>query len=187
MHTGGLRFDLDVAKASWIADRLTGPVGSVTGTVPAGFAAYARICHPIPDRSGGWVSWPEVAAATGRTAHPLMQWHALVGSSDPFNFTGSLWPTGAPARGNLPVHTLRVLCDVVTRHTDRADDCAFCVWDGYGALPGAGLRVTATRVVDSRPRAEVLPPTIDPMVLAGPRVRLPGRDYLLPPRTRPVP
>jgi hypothetical protein len=30
-----------------------------------------------------------------------MQWHTIVGSPDPLNFTGSLWPGEAPERGNL--------------------------------------------------------------------------------------
>lgn len=179
VNTGGLQFSQDVAIASWVADRLTGPMGSVTGTVPAGFAAYARLCHPVPDSSGGRVSWRAVAAATGRTAHPLMQWHGLVGSPDPFNFSGSLWPAGAPTRGNLPVHALRVLCDVLARHTGRPDDCAFCLWVGYGALHGAVVRLTATPESGARPRAEKVPPPVAPQVLAGPQVHLPSRDYLL--------
>jgi hypothetical protein len=86
-----LRPALDTSPAGWIAPRLTGEVHTVTGNVPNGYAAYARICHPAPDDGDGWASWPEVAAETGRRAHPTMQWHAVVGSPDPDNTEGSLW------------------------------------------------------------------------------------------------
>jgi hypothetical protein len=62
----------------WIAPRLQGEFGAVTLAVPNGYAAYARICHPAIDRDGRSASWPEVARATGRTPHALMQWHARV-------------------------------------------------------------------------------------------------------------
>src|SRR5215203_4036166 len=91
----------DVSAGGWIASRLEGRFGAVTQAIPAGFAAYARICHPATDRAGRLTTWPEVARQTGRQAHPLMQWHALVGSADPLNMKGSLWPGGDPRRGNL--------------------------------------------------------------------------------------
>jgi hypothetical protein len=40
-----LRPALDTSPAGWIAPRLTGEVHRVTGNVPNGYAAYARICH----------------------------------------------------------------------------------------------------------------------------------------------
>ena len=43
----------DVSPAEWIAPRLTGGFGAVTRTVPCGYPAYARICHPAGARDGG--------------------------------------------------------------------------------------------------------------------------------------
>jgi len=91
----------DVSPAAWIGTRLTGAIGTVTGTVPAGFDAYVRICHPAWDGDGHWASWSRVAEATGRRAHALMQWHAVVGSPDHDNMEGSLWPGDDPERGNV--------------------------------------------------------------------------------------
>ncbi len=88
-----------MTAAAWIGPRLTGAIGTVTGTVPAGFDAYVRICHPAGDGDGHWVPWSRVAETTGRRAHPLMQWHAVVGSPDYDNMEGSLWPGDDPDRG----------------------------------------------------------------------------------------
>ncbi len=77
-----LRVSQDLAVADWIAPRLGGPFGAVSRTVPAGFAAYARICHPPGDPAGELTTWARVAAATGRRAHALMQWHALAGAPE---------------------------------------------------------------------------------------------------------
>jgi hypothetical protein len=81
-------------------------LGAVSRTVPDGFEAYVRICRPACDVNDNPVTWSEVAAVTGRRAHPLMQWHALVGASDPSNVTGSLWPGSSPERGNLAADIL---------------------------------------------------------------------------------
>lgn len=51
------------------------PVGAV---VPAGFEAYARMfpaAYSLPNSERS--TWSEVAASTGRVAHPLMEWHLI--------------------------------------------------------------------------------------------------------------
>ena len=152
MSFGDLRLNEDVSPAAWIAPTLSGGFGAVTRTVPAGYAAYVRICHPVRDAGGRAVRWADVAQATGGTAHPRMQWHALVGSTDPLNFTGARWPGTNPARGNLAPDALAALCEALAPHTATADECWFCLWDGYG-WPNVALDAQA--------------------------VELPGRRYLL--------
>jgi len=115
-----LRVCADVSAAAWIAPRLAGAFGAVTRTVPNGFQAYVRICHPVPDANDGDTRWSHVAEVTGRQPHALMQWHALVGSSDPFNFEGSLWPYGSPDDGNLAPEVLGPLCELLAGHTHHA-------------------------------------------------------------------
>lgn len=148
----------DVSSAQWIAPRLTGEFGAVTLTVPAGYPAYIRICHPALRRgSDELADWSEVARETGRQTHPAMQWHALVGSPDYSNMSGSLWTGSNPERGNLVPEKLEILCDVLGQHTATPDRCFFCVWDGWGGI----------REIFSRED------------LRKPRVRLPHREYLL--------
>lgn len=174
MQTGGLTFTDAVSLASWIAPRLTASLGSVASVVPYGYPAYARICHPVPDGLGGWNSWSEVAAAKGTTAHALMQWHAVLGSSEQPGSRGAVWP-GEPTTGNLATHTLHALCAILAAHTATPGDCMFCLWDGYGALHGSA----SVAIVRSDGEEVHVPPGVDRTVLDGARVRLPGRDYLL--------
>jgi hypothetical protein len=151
----------DVSPAAWIGPRLGGEFGALGRTVPRGYAAYARICHPTADRGGQPATWSEVAAATGRRAHRLMQWHALVGSSDPLNITGSIWPGPNPQRGNLEPDVLIALCELLGVHTATPQDCCFCLWDGYGWF-------------DREPA-----PVFTAEEWGRPRVELPHRSYLL--------
>jgi hypothetical protein len=137
---GHLRVTDDASPGEWIAPRLGGGFGAVTRTVPTGYAAYARICHPASHSNDDTASWPEVAEATGRIAHPLMQWHALVGSSDPFNFRGSLWPGGDPSRGDLAPESLEVLCEILATQMADADDCYVGFWVGWAWVHGGGSR-----------------------------------------------
>ncbi len=122
----------DVSAGAWMAPRLRGEFGAVTLTVPSGYERYARVCHPATDECGAPVSWLEVAARTGRNAHPTMQWHALVGSSDHLNFRGSLWPGTPPRRGDLAPAALAALCAILAEHTATGNDCLFALWAGYG-------------------------------------------------------
>jgi hypothetical protein len=183
---GDLRTREDALPGGWIASRLGGEFGAVTRAVPAGFEAYARICHPASDRDGRSVSWSEVADVTDRTAHPLMQWHALVGSPDPFNFKGSVWPGGDPDTGNLAPAVLETLCGLLGEHTTAAADCFFGVWEGWGWVELGSIRLSAS----SARRAGVKRiPIVDPggggepafstQELSRPRLELPGRDYVL--------
>jgi hypothetical protein len=141
-------------------------------------AAYVRICHPAGDETGRVVRWAEVARTTGGTAHPLMQWHALVGSPDPLNITDSRWPGTNPRRGNLAAEPLAVLCGVLAAYTVTADNCCFCLGEGYGWIDRARSTLTA-----SRSGAGAIPAPRDPPFTASelqrPRVALPGRRYLL--------
>jgi hypothetical protein len=82
-----LRPSDDASPADWLAPRLTGAIGTVTGTVPAGYVAYARILHPSA-RDDRWFTWAEVAKTTGRQPHALMQSH--LPQRDYLLFEGSL-------------------------------------------------------------------------------------------------
>jgi hypothetical protein len=184
MQAGDLRISTDASAGEWIAPRLGGEFGAVTLAVPSGYEAYARICHPAGDREGRPVSWSQVAQVTGRVAHPLMQWHALVGSPDSLNFTGSLWPGCDPTRGDLAPQPLQALCKLLTRHTADAERCFFAVWIGWGWVHGGEATETIVLVsadCQSRPapvRVERAP-AFTAQELSRPRLALPGREYVL--------
>jgi hypothetical protein len=160
LSSKGLRACSDVSPAAWIASRLGGAFGAVTRTVPRGYSAYARICHPPGDVSGALTTWSHVAQATGRRAHPLMQWHALSASGDASNTSPSRWPGASPRIGHLIPEVLGPLCDLLAGHTGTRDDCYFGLWEGWGSN-------------------EPIPPPRQAEPLGPVLVRLPGREYLL--------
>jgi hypothetical protein len=174
-----LRLSGDVAAAAWIAPRLGGDFGAVTRTVPDGFEAYVRICHPVAGADGRPLSWVDVAAVTGAQAHPLMQWHALVGARDTRNAAGTVWSGSDPQCGNLETEALVALCALLGEQTATAAECCFCLWDGYGWIDGPQTVVLASTAATGRreppPRAAVF----SAEELSRPRVELPQRRYLL--------
>lgn len=166
----------DVSPADWIAPRLGGRFGAVGLTVPRGYPAYARICHPAKNKTGEPVSWSEVAEATGRRPHALMQWHGIVGSPDSLNMKNSLWDGANPCRGSLPPLSLSVLCDRLAQG-QHEPDCYFCLWEGYGGLETYGWLegdVTSDSKMTAQDRHIF---TSDE--LSRPRLHLPHRDYVV--------
>jgi hypothetical protein len=170
--TEQLRLADDASAGAWIAPKLGGEFGAVTLQVPSGYAAYARICHPARDEKGTPVSWSDVAAATGRQAHPLMQWHALVGSADPFNFAGSLWRGDAPERGDLAPAPFAALCDLLAAHTRSPTECVFGIWEGWAWVHGGSVRMSATG-------SEAVPGAFTEQERDQAGLVLPGRKYVL--------
>ncbi|WP_405085248.1 hypothetical protein [Microbispora sp. NBC_01389] len=172
MWTDRVRLLDDVAPADWIAGRLTGPGGTVFGTVPSGYAAYARVLHPADSESGEPVTWARVAEVTGRRVHPAARWHTLIDAAGPYGSCSELWPHGGPEVGNLPLAQLRALCEALSAHTTTPGDCFFALWEGWGHLNGGRSLLTPEG-------GEPVPPLLSPQEWASPRLRLPGRDYLL--------
>ena len=159
------RYSADVSPAAWLRPRLAG-WGTVTSVVPAGYPAYARVLHPVDDD----VRWAEVAARTGRRVHPLVQWHRLVGAAESINATDA--DGNSPRTGELEPVSLAAVLRVLRRHTGTPGECWFCLWEGWGWLPGS----PSVALLGSR---EPVPAAFPPDVLDGPRVQLPGRDHLL--------
>ena len=125
MLSDDLKVTDGASAGAWIRPRLGGEFGAITLQVPKGYEAYARVFHPARDAERCTARWAEVADALGRTAHREMQWHALVGSSDSFNFTDSKWAGGDPSRGRMDIPTLDGLCEVLAAHMANAVDCFF--------------------------------------------------------------
>ena len=177
-----------VTAAGWIRPRLAGGLGQVADTIPTGFEAYARILHPIEGAREESLRWADVAAVTGRTIHPEVQWHTLIGAPDPWSPASDLWDEGEPAQGSLALPQLLALCEVLARHTSTPDDCYFALWEGWGQLhAGARARLTLEgkrryrlpRFLRRPVRGTPIPPVITATELQAPRVHLPARDHLL--------
>lgn len=145
----------------------------MTGVVPNGYEAYVRVLHPVGFEGDRVLRWRDVAQVTGRQVHPLVQWWRLIGASESWNPSSTLWDGDDPATGALHQPDGQVLADLLTRHTTTPDDAYFALWEGSGhfndangVMFGAGHLTTAGSDVVAR-------------LVAGPRLRHPGRDYLL--------
>lgn len=182
MWTDRARVLHDTSAGDWIAPRLD-DWARVTGFVPAGFDAYARILHraqaPAPDGGAGaarHARWSEVAALTGRDLHPLVLWHRLIGAVDPWNPESDQWPGGGPAWGDLDLEQLDALTRLLAGHTGTPEHCLFALWEGWSLLNGSGVAVTVgPEGKSTRPLARAF--TDDEW--AAPRLALPDRTYLL--------
>jgi hypothetical protein len=168
----------DVSAADWIAPRLGAFGSGVGGIIPAGFEAYARVLHPA-DSADEHARWSSVAATTGKVAHALMQFHALVGVG-PYDYDVDTaeWTGTVPDQGDLEPESLAALLEVLARHMP-AQRCWFAVWEGHGWLPGGSRsRVTFVATSDG-----TLPPAATKRHFAAvdydARVELPQRNYLL--------
>jgi hypothetical protein len=137
VELGGLPVEADVSRGVWISSgRRRGEPGTVGALVPAVFEAYARVLHPAVRYVGDddvEVSWAEVAAHNGTTAHPLMQWASITGSWD-FVSADSQSPVwdAAPSEGHLTVLVAARLAGVLARHTGTPAECFLGRWDGFG-------------------------------------------------------
>jgi hypothetical protein len=147
----------DLTAADWLADRLVGwptpeqtiLVGSV---VPTGFEAYARVLHPPHDTSDRPIQWADVAASTGRMVHPEMDWERIIVPRRGFEGRDPVW-AHAPLDGYLDPLQCAELATALAPFTDTPQACWFCYWAGFGDIPER--------------------------LWECPRVRLPGREYLL--------
>lgn len=174
MNDHELHPSTDVTAADWLRPRLRRFGSTVSAVVPDGFPAYVRILHPARGPKGRPVRWAEVAAWSGRSMHRLAQFHAISRPSSAARTDPAPWDGEDPPEGNLPAELLRILCAALAQHTSTPASCWLCLWDGYGWLHGS-----PSVAIMGRRGSIPVPPALPAEVLEGPRVRLPGRDYLL--------
>jgi len=79
--------------------------------------------------------------------------------------------------GDLEEPELAALVEVLGRHTTTPNDCFFGLWDGFGDIYGSPT--VSVISFDDAGTPPVVPPAFAPQVTQGPRLHLPGRDYLL--------
>ncbi|WP_432489147.1 hypothetical protein [Kineococcus sp. SYSU DK018] len=180
----------DPSVGDWLAPRLSGDFGAVGWTVPRGYAAYARVLHPVnPEPAAEPTTWAGVCARTGRTAHALMQWESITTPAPgtvglPLSGEGR-WDEVQVERGCLAPQALSPLLDVLAPFTadhDGPQACHHALWEGWGWLAGTNTLVVAFRDGPGpHPRTPVwteLPEVVED-ALNAPRLSLPGREYLL--------
>ncbi len=108
------------------------PVGAV---VPTGFEAYVRVfpaAYSLPDWERS--SWSEVAASTGRVAHPLMEWHLISTPAPGSGLPAWSWHAGETLPRMPSDEEFRDLAGVLREFTETPDRCWFCIWTGFGGI-----------------------------------------------------
>jgi hypothetical protein len=172
----------DVSVGDWIAERLGGPLGTVGSVVPGGFAAYARVLHPVEFDDGRTpLTWAQVCRLTGRVPHALMQWAAIAtpaAQAEAVTVPSGPWAGGGPRTGCLPPSALTALIDVLAPATG-GQGCFHALWEGWGWVNGSGVGVVSASVGGRSQPAPAPEPGVSAEVWALPRLHLPHRDYLL--------
>lgn len=121
-----------IRSAEWLQRGVRGFAESVLSLVPAGFPAYVRVFHPA-FLAGAPVGWAEIAAATGKRAHPGMQLPALTGDDQTEHALPGLFDR-APEVGSLPAAIAPEIVALIGRHTATPERCWFAPWVGWAAL-----------------------------------------------------
>ncbi|MGI6878992.1 hypothetical protein [Microbacterium sp. gxy059] len=159
----------DVSAGDWIRERMgdSADPGITGGIVPSGFAAYARVLHPVyrerpvgvawpreedpeawetflaaaPEIESERVTWATAAERFGTTMHPEAQWFRLVGAphADEAHDLRDAdgWRYGGPEEGRLEPETLAAVARRLIAHTETPDAGFAAIWEGWGDLLGA--------------------------------------------------
>jgi hypothetical protein len=112
---------------------------------------WAQLCSIGPSGFAGYA----------RLFHPVSP---DADEADSETFWGNL-------EGHLDQEVLIRLLAVLERHTATSDECYFGLWEGFAEIEGS----PAVMRFDGR----TIPPAFPPEVMAGPRLRIPAREYLL--------
>ncbi len=161
----------DAGEVEWMTERLANFWDRrLVAIAPAGFPVYGRLLHPAQAKDGTWVRWADVAAhngvamlATSDFSHIAMPQSVLREEE--------AWAGDPPEIGTLNSDQAEHLVDVLRSYTTTPNAVSFALWDGLGWDH-------ATLYRPGHPSA-LAPDPIPPSVRNGPRMRIPGRDYIV--------
>ena len=165
-----LEWSAEVGEADWWVANLHPFAQDVGALVTGAYPAVARVFHPVIGDRGRRRRWRDLAMATGRVAHPAMQFDALAAG-------GSARSMGRPPTGTLDVESLQALVTALVRFTATPHQGWFALWEGFGQLSGSLVTLSASTHGHARPPRAV--GVVPPDVLSGPRIEAPYRSYLL--------
>lgn len=107
----------------WFKEAIGDPsLPLVKHQVPQCFEQYLRILHPAEDKYGQVVRWADLARRGGRVFYPEVQWHCLVGASEPMA-AGDMWEGSLPSNGEMREADLDLLCRALNKYTDTPESC----------------------------------------------------------------
>jgi hypothetical protein len=119
-----------IAAGAWILNELKGNPNTVGNLVPGRYPAFGRIFHPAFDNGGKPVAWCEVAASTGRSVYPAMQW-AVVSKAIDAGVGVKDWEGSPPESGPMDPEWFGRLGRVLGASSGLNTPCCFGVWTGW--------------------------------------------------------
>ena len=138
-YGAGFRWQRDVSPAAWIGPRLHPFAQDIGSVIPQGFAAYARLFHPVEIDGSRRERWTAVAARNRRIVHSEMQFHMIAaprGQTPSVDYNRG----NQPRMGTLHVEQRRILVDHLRSATTTPDLCWFAIWEGFGGIDDGGVR-----------------------------------------------
>ncbi len=162
----------DDAEVEWMTERLANFWDRRLASIaPLGFSAYGRLLHPARAEEGSWVRWAEVAANNGVPMSATSDFRFL--ALPPRLPSGrSVWRGDPPNIGTLESHQAEHLIEVLRTYTSTPTAVSFALWDGLGWDH-------TKRMSPEHPGTESVPDPVPGSARHGPRMRIPGRDYLI--------
>ncbi len=160
----------DPNEAAWMENRLKNFWSrALAGIAPSGFPAYGRLLHPARADDGQPVRWSAVAQQNGTDLSPSSDFlHVALPEK---SLSGRpVWTGHAPRIGTLESPLAERLTELLKAHTTTPSHVSFGLWDGLGW--------DRTMRVSPGHASEPVPDPIPQDVRGGPRIRIPGRDYL---------
>jgi len=194
---------------AWLAERM-GSWATAAGVAGMGFGAYARILHPVNGRrldlavTDEWGAhptleerpwrWAEVAARTGHSMHPLVQWRRLTGEKEHVTFPDG-WSLDQGRDGWFGPTLLAALTLHLRVATATPSSIVLGIWNGWGKSGGSAYLYSASQgggkdleeEADRLRELEELRQTqiaadgtaFDDAVDRGAVLSLPGREFVL--------
>jgi hypothetical protein len=131
-------WETDLSPAAWLRDAVGPWAYDVASLVPRGFAAYARVLHPVGVDdlpNGERQRWADIARANGRVAHATLHINNIVNPRGTPSATDDIMP----GLGALPLRERGLLVELLASATTTPDRCWFCVWEGWGSIDDQGV------------------------------------------------
>ncbi|MFJ3384770.1 MULTISPECIES: hypothetical protein [unclassified Curtobacterium] len=199
----------DLSRSAWLIPRMQafGTVAGTAGSGFEAYArllhplsAYRvdpltadEHVEPLVLESSVW-RWSDVAARTGRTVHHDVAWSAVSGRDDETELVfNDGWCVELPEEGWFDPTQLAALTEHLAAATTTPLDVVAAIWDGWGDLNGSSMlavgwqggspnaaeraelrEYAARRAAEHRVQQEALRAS-----LAGPRLHLPRREYIV--------
>lgn len=148
--------------------------------------------------------WREAADAFGSTFHPQAQWQHLVKTPPETDWNTRIAPDGreftSPDDGSMTPELFACVASHLTEHTTTPRDGFAAIWGGFGGLLGffGDTPSRATLIMSDNPVHEKMlgqsirdrfnnpfrkavwqPGILSDEISKGPRLELPGREYVL--------